>query len=194
MSKNKVVYIEGLPGSGKSTLIERLSLRFPDLHTIGEYIDTTNSVDALNDGDETFFVRNDENKYKTARLKAGLCIVDRGHLSTILYNKAYEKIKGQLPVDVDRWYSDKILAGNMLPDAYIHLDTVPATSLARRAKSDWDNMWDYEEALEFASIGYREYMAKYEAHIPVLHLSADSLSIEQVDAEVIKFLGLEDVK
>lgn len=193
MKNFKVVYVEGLPGSGKTTLLERLPLVVRGLHTIGEYVDNVASDQAIKVDDEEYFLRNDERKYRAARAVGGLCLVDRGHLSTLLYNKAYERIKDQQQVDVDAWYHGIILAQGMLPDAYIHLDTLPDTSLRRRPRASWDNMWDYPEALALARQGYRDYLGTYESHVPVLRLDADALTIPQIDVQVTEFLDIAGV-
>lgn len=97
-------------------------------------------------------------------------------------------------MDVSAWYRDRILRYGMLPDAYIHLDTVPATTLQRRPPTtDWDNMWDHESVLEHARRGYRDFMAFYERDVPVLRLRADDMSPEDVVNEAITFLDSETV-
>src|SRR6185369_7824262 len=143
MAKSNVVYVEGLPGSGKTTLLKRLSLIVPNLTVVSEYVNPTEADEAISEDDEGYFLANDERKWRTARVAGGACVVDRGHLSTVLYNKAHERIKGEHQVDVDTWYHGRILPTNMQPDAYGHLDTVPETPLRRRPTAGWDNMWDY---------------------------------------------------
>jgi|ADGO01.1.fsa_nt_gi hypothetical protein len=129
MPKPGVVYVEGLPGSGKSTLLERLSRSIAGLHIVTEYIDPVEADEAISADDEEYFLRNDERKYRVARGTGGLCLVDRGHLSTILYNEGHQLVTGTLPVDVHTWYRDTILRNGMLPDAYIHLDTPPEVTV-----------------------------------------------------------------
>lgn len=189
MKKAEVVFIEGLPGSGKTTLLERLVTNIPGLHVVGEYVDPTEADEAISESDETYFLKNDERKYRVARSAAGLAIVDRGHLSTILYNEGHELVTGKPQVDVATWYKDTILRQGMLPDAYIHLDTAPETTFARRPPTtEWDNMWDRREVLEHAREGYRDYMAFYERDVPVLRLPADEMTIPQVETAVMTFL------
>ncbi|HET8670685.1 MAG TPA: AAA family ATPase [Candidatus Saccharimonadales bacterium] len=190
MPKLEVVYVEGLPGAGKSTLLEGLAERMPGIHLVGEYVDPTEADGAISQDDEEYFLRNDERKYRVARSAGGLAIVDRGHLSTILYNEGHELVTGRRQVDVATWYTDRILRDGMLPDAYIHLDTPPETTFARRPPTtDWDNMWDHREVLDHARAGYRDYMAFYERDVPVLRLPADQMSVEEVRDSVISFLS-----
>jgi thymidylate kinase len=190
MSSAEVIYVEGLPGSGKTTLIGRLALRHPGLfNTIGEYVDPGEATAAVAASDETYFTRNDVNKYRAARASLLPCLVDRGHLSTLLYNQAHELVQGHTIVDVDTWYRETILGQGMLPDAYIHLDTEPITSLKRRPPAvDWINIWDDERALTFARQGYADLMAGPEASVPVLRLQADRMNFTEIDTAVMSFL------
>jgi thymidylate kinase len=190
MLRSEAVYIEGLPASGKTTLIGRMALRFPDaLTTIGEYVHPEEATAALANNDETYFMRNDTLKHDLARSATRTCLVDRGHLSTVLYNKAHQAIYGQSLVDVDTWYADTILGEGKLPDVYIHLDTDPLTSLKRRPPAEnWLNMWDDPQALAIARQGYRDYMEQFESEVPVLRLPADQMNFAEIDQEVSQFL------
>lgn len=194
MPVNEVIYVEGLPASGKTCLIGRLTLQSPHIFAgVNEYIDPDAAEEALVEGDETYFMRNDEQKYWMARASGLTCLVDRGHLSTLLYNRALKHVRGVETVDVDTWYEETILAGGMLPDAYIHLDTEPITSLKRRPPKEWDNVWDDKDALAFAKQGYHDYMSYRESEVPVLRLTADRMNFAEIDKEVTAFL-LSDVQ
>lgn len=189
MAGLEVVYVEGLPGAGKSTLLEGLAESVPGIHLVGEYVDPTEADGAISEDDEEYFLKNDERKYKLARSVGGLAVVDRGHLSTILYNEGHELVTGHQQVDVATWYKDRILRGGMLPDAYVLLDTAPETTFARRPPTtEWDNMWDRREVLDHARAGYREYMEFYERDVPTLVLPADQMSANEVRESVLSFL------
>lgn len=193
MRKFDVVYVEGLPGSGKTTLLNGLGAQFAGLHIVGEYADPVAADEAISVDDESYFLKNDERKYRTARTVGGLTLVDRGHLSTVLYNEGHEMVMGERTVDTGSWYKETILRKGMLPDAYILLETPPGTTFSRRPPTtDWDNMWDKREVLEYAVdpvTGYLGYMGMYERDVPVLTIQADHLGVEEVQDKALEFLA-----
>lgn len=188
MKKPLVVYIEGLPGGGKTTLVHQTAELYPTIFdAIPEYIDRQAGNKASERTDQAYFLKNDEAKYRQARNSDKISLVDRGHLSTVLYCKAFEMIIGQRLIDVDDWYVNHILAKGMLPDLYVHLIVAPRTTFARRPKTlTWNNMWDYEVALNFARTQFMKYVQEYE-HVPVLELNADVQSINEIREAVMRW-------
>lgn len=191
MNSPEVIYFEGLPCSGKTTLTRQLSVEYPrDVHSIPEYIHPVLLKEGGSD-DQKIFMENDELKYYTARQSSLQCLVDRGHLSTILYTHAYNEIRADRDLKfVDDWYFGTIIKNSMLPDRYVLFDIPAEISLKRRkALLNADNMWDHVEALQFARKQYPRYMGEFESHIPVLTLNSDSMNIAELKTELIKFLG-----
>lgn len=192
MRSPEIVYFEGLPCSGKTTLIRQIAAEYPDVFaSIDEYLhpDLLKGVDV---DDPRVFIENDELKYQVARECGRRCLVDRGHLSTVLYSHAYNRIKGDRDLShVDEWYFGKILRDKLLPDVYVLLDIPAQTSLSRRTTPfDLNNMWDHVDALEYARENYPRYMGIYEPNVPVLVLSSGSMTLAQLKNEVVTFLGV----
>lgn len=192
MRSPEIVYFEGLPYSGKTTLIRQISAEYPDIFTaIDEYIhpDLLKGVDI---DDQRVFMENDELKYQVARDSGRRCLVDRGHLSTVLYSHAYSRIKGDQDLSyVDEWYFGKILRDRMLPDLYILLDISPQISLIRKTTPfDLNNMWDNIDALNYAGDNYPRYIGVYEPDVPVLVLSSNSMTLPQLKDEIVAFFGI----
>jgi len=193
MKNHEVVYFEGLPRSGKTTLTGELAAENPHiLLKIDEYVHPALTIDGIWD-DQRIFMENDELKYLIARASGQQCLVDRGHLSTLLYSHVYNQIKADRDLKfVDDWYFGKILKNTMLPDRYVFLDVTPETSLARRrVPLDTNNMWDHLEALKFARENYPRYMGTYESEIPVLTLSSSLMTISELKNKLVPFLGLK---
>ncbi len=193
MARPEVIYFEGLPFSGKTSIVTQIAQEHPDeFIAVEEYIHPDKNVPGVFDYQE-FFMRNDELKYRIARECGKRCLVDRGHLSTVLYSHAYGKIKGDRDLSfVDEWYIEKILGNNMLPDMYVHLDVSPETSMARRTGAlAEDNMWDYVEGLQFARTHFPLYVALYESHIPVLTLDSEIKSVAELKTDVVSALDIK---
>ncbi len=192
MARPEVIYFEGLPFSGKTSITSQIAEEYPDeFASVEEYTHPDKDIPGIFDYQE-FFMRNDELKYQIARACERRCLVDRGHLSTVLYSHAYNRINDDRDLAfVDDWYRGKILRENMLPDMYIHLDVSPETSIARRTGPlVEDNMWDHLEGLQFARTHFPLYVAMYESHIPVITLDSESRSISELKTDVELILGL----
>lgn len=189
MSKeNIVIYVEGIPASGKTTTLNGLSRKFPDrVLYIPEYINQE-----VMSGGQDWFMRNDEMKWQMARGSGKeFTFVDRGHLSTIIYSLAEFKIKQKKEVlRVLNWYFESILSPKRLPDDYVFLKADPMISLQRRKHLlTPDNMWDYQEALELANSCYPVLMG-YELGVNLLTIPADSLSLDQIEQKFVSHFGL----
>ncbi len=191
MKNPEIIYFEGLPRSGKTTLTNQLSREYPQLAAVGEYIHPA-LEDESNWANQRIFMENDELKYKVAQAYGKQCLVDRGHLSTLLYTHAYNLIRGDKDLSyVDDWYAGTILKNKMLPDMYIYLDIPAEVSFNRRTiPLDLDNMWDHLEALNFARENYPRYIGTFEPNVPLITLSSHTLCIAELKTEVATILGL----
>lgn len=192
MKNPEVIYFEGLPRTGKTTLTTQIASLYPHLFiSIAEIVHPGQNI-ATNWDSQFFFMENDEMKYKMARESGKRCLVDRGHLSTVLYSHAYDKLVGDRDLTyVNQWYFGKILKHNMLPDLYVLLDAPPEVSLQRKIDSfDMQNMWDHVEGLEYARENYPRYMGMFEPSVRVLTLSSASMTLDQLKNELVGFLGI----
>lgn len=67
MRNPEVIYFEGLPNSGKTTLIKQITTSYPGaLISVDEYIHPDKDKESNFDS-QRFFMENDELKYKFAR-------------------------------------------------------------------------------------------------------------------------------
>ena len=81
----KICFLEGLPGVGKTTLIEKVkSLNPKDVFIVDEIVlkEIFNKINL----DQNLYLKNDE--MKIDMFKEGTIIIDRGPISTFSYNQA----------------------------------------------------------------------------------------------------------
>lgn len=80
----KIVFLEGLPGVGKTTLIKKIKERnLANVYTVDEIV--MESLKNVISNDENDYMKNDEMKIN--RYNEGLIIIDRGPISTLSYNQ-----------------------------------------------------------------------------------------------------------
>lgn len=90
--QNRIVVLEGLPGVGKSTLIQMLRARGVVCIDETDGIEKDHKIDG-NAAAQIVFMKNDLQKIKTARSQTGrLIVMDRGPMSTLAYNLVKHKL------------------------------------------------------------------------------------------------------
>ena len=99
-----MVFLEGLQGVGKSTIINTIkNLNIPNTFTVDEVINEDLINDPLAEISEESWIKNDElkiNKYQN-----GLIVIDRGPISTLSFNMAKSLIDENFnPKPVIDWF------------------------------------------------------------------------------------------
>lgn len=102
----KIIFIEGLPGVGKTYLINEIKkINIKDLYLVDEIInpDINNPfIDA-----EDLFLKNDE--MKVSKYNEGTIIIDRGPISTLVYNQVLKKIDDNYDLTIiENWFEQFI--------------------------------------------------------------------------------------
>ncbi len=196
MKKNKIIYVEGVPASGKTTIVKKLYEKFDNtIDIIPEYINLADGSKAEISHDPNYFRNNDEMKWQIAsQSKKSYTFVDRGHLSTVIYNLAEFKIAKKIEnLEIIDWYFEKILANNCIPDYYILLQTNPINSLKRRQRLlGPHNMWEHEKALHFANEYYVKLIRSYEPKSKILILNTDIFNLNQIEEKIIEYFNLHN--
>lgn len=189
-----IIYIEGIPASGKTSVIKSLASKYPTrLDGIPEYIDVKSGRIAEKTHNQEYFMQNDTLKWRNARKsKKEFVLVDRGHLSTLIYSLAEFKFQNTIErLDTYSWYIESILRNKRLPDKYLIFKNEPRTSMLRRqAKNNSENMWDKEEVLEYCNTMYLQLIKKYEKSIPMLIIDTSKLTLNQIEKKVITLVNL----
>lgn len=112
----KIIFLEGLPGIGKTTLINKIKeLNLKNIYVVDEILEKSN------DASQSFFMKNDINKLN--KYKKGTVIIDRGAISTLSYNECLNKIiKNKELFNVIEWFNNnfkKIYQSNNVNTVYL---------------------------------------------------------------------------
>lgn len=148
---NMHIVIEGLPGSGKTTLATSLTEG-------GYYIKIDEMLQPINeDADEFAYVEHDIAKC-ALRKKYRNTVMDRSYLSTLAYNFANDKYSGSKNYPrIKRRISNELRHRRLTePDLIIYLVSTNETSLLRQ-KPENAAFWRINEMLGYS----QEYVLKY---------------------------------
>lgn len=98
----KIIFIEGLPNVGKSYLINEIKRKkIKNIFVVEELINP-NIKNPFTD-DEKFFLKNDE--LKISKYNSGVIIIDRGPISTLVYNQVNHIINNNYDASyVEKWF------------------------------------------------------------------------------------------
>ena len=101
-NKYKLIYLEGLPGVGKTTIVKTLREQYPNITTVDEIINEKifNNINLF----QEMYFDNDDMKYASCK---NVSVVDRGPISTLSYNQARKIIDKDFLfsfVDLYNWF------------------------------------------------------------------------------------------
>ena len=100
----KIVFLEGLPGIGKTTIVRTIQNRnLENVHAVDEIINP--NIIGVVSHNQSDFMENDNLKYN--RFDEGLIIIDRGFISTLSYNETLNLIEKNEQFDmVNNWFNN----------------------------------------------------------------------------------------
>ena len=98
----KIIFLEGLPGVGKSTIINYIaSLNKDNIHTVDEIIINIENKTPI---EQDLFIMNDN--LKINKYAEGTIVIDRGPISTLTYNIVKsELVKDFSSKQVTDWFN-----------------------------------------------------------------------------------------
>ena len=153
-----VVFVfEGLPGTGKTSLVADLSKHLGFLK-VGEVINEAGkeiSSPPKRREDQSFFFENDLRKYRIAKKLSenGIVLMDRGYLSTIGYNLCFNNLTHQKKVlllekKFGAKYAEEFIC--------VYVKISPQLSLKRKKEYNENplNLWSFLENLKKISNFY----------------------------------------
>ena len=146
------IVIEGLPGGGKTTLATQLANR-TGFVKIDEML-----VPIPETGDEFLYVDHDIAK-TTIRNRHEDTVMDRSYLSTLGYNHANDRQKGQDTFPKIKHRIDAELVSGRLssPDLVLYLSVPVQTSLTRQ-KPENASFWREEQMLQYSEVFVLSYI------------------------------------
>lgn len=98
----KIIFIEGLPNVGKTYLIDEIKKKKIKNVFVVEELINPNIKNPFTD-DEEVFLKNDE--LKVSKYNNGIIIVDRGPISTLVYNQVNHIINNNYDAKfVEKWF------------------------------------------------------------------------------------------
>ena len=96
--EKKVIFLEGLPGVGKTTLVNKLKQY--NIHTVDEIIVDLKEKTPVN---QNIFIINDNKKINL--YNSGTIVIDRGPISTLSYNQVRAMLdKSFSATEVEQWF------------------------------------------------------------------------------------------
>lgn len=184
VSNNKVIVIEGLPGTGKTTLANKFCSE--GLSIIPEMFLEIENEDPK---DELFFFRNDIAKIAKGREIGGLVLVERTYPSTLAHN--YSRLVLDNKTDyfyILKAFSENKLERKIVPDLYVYIDINVETSLLRKNRPvTQDDIWTQEKYLHSIKFFYNNYFKSIEPDVPLVVIDGNQ-PLDKIYEDVRKII------
>lgn len=175
-----IIVIEGLPGTGKTTICQRinseLNYNFVPQRTADFFI-AEKKLYGLEHREKLYFF-NDEAKSALAtnyinNFPETPVIMDRYYISTLAYNYAASKLSNNKSFyqEALHWYKKSINKELIKPDLYVYLVTTPNTSLKLKSRKSSNEFWSNPKALHVMDNYYSLFFPKVESEINVVKIN-----------------------
>jgi len=187
-----IVVLEGMPGSGKTTIGELLSNKY-SFGLVPQIISSCkNKIEVDNKYCQNPFFRSDELKCSLAKdleKTHGKVVMDRNYISTLAYNYAVNDKKHHSSFALaSHWYLDKINSKLIYPTMYIYLKTPIKYCFSRKDRQlDTKSPWTDPSCLKKMSYFYENIFPLMETNIPKVIISTDD-TVENVIDKILKYV------
>lgn len=185
MSNNKVIVIEGLPGTGKTTLANKFADK--GVRVIPEMF---LKMDENSYRDELFFFQNDIAKVMEGRRIGGIVLVERTYPSTLAHNYSRLIIDNKPEYfNILKAFSENKLREKIVPDLYIYINIDVKTSLLRKNRPVTQNdIWTQEKYLNYIKDFYENYFQVMEPNIPLFVIDGKQ-SLDKIYEDIRKIIS-----
>lgn len=142
-SKPLVIALEGLPGSGKTTLKNTLFIEQEGVERIDQILPDDPQDDTLMTLDD--IIKSDYLKtQKILETQSTFVLLDRYYQSTLAYQYAYDKLtNAQTYPQLKHTYDMALKTGNLVePDKTFYINTPLEKSFERKGRSPGDAFWE----------------------------------------------------
>lgn len=193
MLNKTLIVCEGLPGAGKTSVLQALQKRYDWYTNIDIVPELVVPFDPLNENNLALVLSNDELKYYLYHNAPHHVIMDRGYPSTLNWDYVlYKESRPNNFKEKMNWYLEKINNKLFYPNIYLYFDVKINTSLQRKQlPPKIDLPWSRPESLLIAKFYYDYFFKRIEPHVPVIYVNAEAhfdVVVEQVFNIVTKCL------
>lgn len=157
-----IIAIDGLPGAGKTTIIEYICRKYPQFRAVDQVID--NDIKVKN---QYYYLMSDKLKYANAEKLSSEgfhVLLDRSHVSTLFFNFTRDKLYGfksyrNIRKHIKRNISDKYI----FPDRYLYIRVSVEVGLKRKKRIFGENrryLWNNRKFLNEMEANMVQYLSK----------------------------------
>lgn len=176
---NNIVYVlEGLPGGGKTTIFNHFS-KNRNFNVVEQII----HHNFYHKAKENYYFYSDYLKYKKAEIlsRKKVVLMDRGYMSTLAYNYAYNKIFKSNNYIRAKKEIKKNSAIFSIPCMLLYIAINTKTSLRRKNRMNKQSIWRNEKFLSFMKDFYEKEMPKLNKNNKIININGELLLSQVID-------------
>ena len=173
MSRSKVIVLEGLPGSGKTTLANYLRNELSFLK-VNESLGYLGGINLTND--QRVIYKETVKKYVIAKQSTKPAVIDRGYPSMLAWDYCAEKLsRTKNLLEKLEWVNEGLRSEKLFePDLYIHLVISPSRSFERKPRKEIiDDVWGGIEGAKYCVDFYTKFFNNYLKRTAVFMVSGE---------------------
>lgn len=174
----KIIFVEGLPNVGKTYLINKIKEKNLKNISIVDEIINSDIKNPFTDNEEKF-LKNDE--LKVNKYNSGIVIIDRGPISTLVYNQVNHIINNKYDANfVEKWFEQfiKLYDSDNTYNYYLYNPTIYEPSI-----NDKSNPFGSEDNLKLTHILTVYNLKKYAKNFKIITYTKSN--IEEIIDEII---------